>query len=63
MTRDTLLLEFSQVRATPIDRHSSTFMSAEPLREKPFSLAASFCCSFNLSKKERWTQKSLLRGI
>lgn len=37
-------------------------MSAKPLNES-FSFSPSFCCSFNLSKKERWTQKSLLGGI
>lgn len=65
MTRDTPLLEFSQVRATPIDRHSSTFMSAEPLREKPFSLAASFfllLLFFQLIKEREMDTKELIRG-
>lgn len=30
---------------------------------KSLSFSPSFCCSFNLSKKERWTQKSILGGI
>lgn len=60
MTRDTPLLEFSQVRATPIDGTPpplclpSRWMNAS-------LLSPSFCCSFNLSKKEMDT-KELIRG-
>lgn len=62
MTRDTPLLEFSQVRATPIDGTPLPLCLPSKLNES-FSFSPSFCCSFNLSKKERWTQKSLLGGI
>lgn len=62
MTRDTPLLEFSQVRATPIDSTPLPLCLPSKLNES-FSFSPSFCCSFNLSKKERWTQKSLLGGI
>lgn len=62
MTRDTPLLEFSQVRATPIDSTPLPLCLPSKLNES-FSFSPSVCCSFNLSKKERWTQKSLLGGI
>lgn len=60
MTRDTPLLEFSQVRATPIV--GTPLPLCLPSRWMNASLfSPSFCCSFNLSKKEMDT-KELNRG-
>lgn len=66
MTRDTLLLEFSQVRATPIEEARVRLCSASCRKqESPFLFSSAFfcCCSFNMAEKERWTQKSLLKEI
>ena len=61
MTRDTPLLEFSQVRATPIDGHSTTFMSAELLNES-LSLLSPLFVVLSTYQRKRWTQKSVFGG-
>lgn len=58
MTRDTLLLEFSQVRATPIEEPRvplclpSRAKRGEGTESLALFLPPFFCCPFNLSKKE-----------
>lgn len=56
MTRDTLLLEFSQVRATPIEEPRVPLCLPSHAKRrgdgKPCALSPFFCCPFNLSKKE-----------
>lgn len=71
MTRDTLLLEFSQVRATPIEEARVAFCSASCGNQESPSLFSSvflkknnnLACSFNIAEKERWIQKGLLKEI
>lgn len=65
MTRDTLLLEFSQVRATPIEEARVALCSASCRSWESPSLFSSvfFCCTFRIAQKERWTQKGLLKEI
>ena len=54
MTRDTLLLEFSQVRAAPIEEAQVPLCLARRGKEKEkeslsrFLSPSLFCCSFNL---------------
>lgn len=61
VTRDTPLLEFSQVRANSYRRHSTTFMSAKPLNEKPFFLSL-FLLFFQLIKEREMDTKEHIRG-
>ena len=67
MTRDTPLLEFSQVRATPIEDTWVPLCLPSCGRKAPCSFSLIlflllFLLFFQLIK-ERWTQKSLLEGI
>lgn len=65
MTRDTLLLEFSQVRATPVEAARVQLCLASCGKQESPSLFSSafFFCSFNMAEKERWIQKRLLKEI
>lgn len=56
--RDTLLLEFSQVRATLTDPRVPLCLPSGDGTEMPLALfSLSFCCSFNLSKKEMYSKE------
>lgn len=70
MTRDTLLLEFSQVRATPIEETGVALCSASCGNQQIPSLFSSVFLSFLLllffqhsRKREMDTKKGLLKEI
>lgn len=62
MTRDTPLLEFSQVRATPIDGTPLPLCLPSPLNESLSSFSASFLLFFQLIKEREMDTKELIRG-
>lgn len=67
MTRDTLLLEFSQVRATPIEEPRVPLCLPSRAKRrgngKPRALSPFFFVVLSTYPKKRWTQKSLIKRI
>ncbi len=66
MTRDTLLLEFSQVRATPIEEPRVPLFAKPRKEERERKASRSFSLFFvvlSTYPKKRWTQKSLIKRI